>query len=42
MTLPVCSLGQSRVVGILLAVGARRRASKAVTECTALIQGCAG
>jgi hypothetical protein len=30
------------VVGILLAVGARRRASRAVTECAALIQGSVG
>lgn len=30
------------VVGILLAAGARRRASRAVTECAALIQGSVG
>jgi hypothetical protein len=30
------------VVGILLAAGARRRASRAVAECAALVQGAAG
>jgi hypothetical protein len=30
------------VVGIMLAAGARRRASRAVTECAALIQGSVG
>lgn len=30
------------VVGIMLAIGARRRASRAVTECAALIQGSVG